>query len=186
MLAPVNGSPPPAWVVEEPATEELGTVEAVLATVLVVVVAPEVVVVPPVVVVVPPVVVVVVPPVVLVVDCEVVVDPPVVVVSLTVLVVEPPLVVVVDPWCVVARSEGLAEANGETLRPASTSAARPTSQTALRLLTFLSCMSKIVHLARGRGMQRIGGQTTATGRGHLLIGAAGQRQRLAKRSPSRP
>jgi hypothetical protein len=162
-LAPVNGSPPPAWVVEEPATEELGAdvdVSTVLVVTPEVVVAPLVVVVAPVVVVVPPVVVVV-PAVVLVVDCEVVVVPPlVVVVSLTVLVVVPPLVVVVSltvlvvvpplvvVGCMPDRSAGLAEASGAAPRAASSSPASSTSQAVLRLCTRLSSMSNCLHLFR--------------------------------------
>jgi len=154
--APVNGSaPPPADVVVTSPIELVGADETVPPTELLVVsrlvvVSLAVVVVPLTVVVVPFTVVVVAP--------EVLVAP-LVVVPFTVVVVAPLVVVapevVVAPDVVVAFSEvvvafsvvvvvppvGVADASCATLTPATTSVAMITSQPAVRLRTFLTCLA---------------------------------------------
>jgi hypothetical protein len=141
--APVKGSPPPATVVVTSPIELLGADETVPPTELLVVSRPRLVVVS--------FAVVVVPLTVVVVASEVLVAPLVVVAPDVVVapeVVVAPDVVVDFSEVVVAFSEvvvvppvGVADASCATLTPATTSVAMITSQPAVRLRTFFTCLA---------------------------------------------
>ena len=150
----MKGSPPPATVVVTSPIELVGADETVPPTELLVVsrlvvVTPDEVVVPLTVVVVPLTVVVVAPLVVVAPDVVVAFD---VVVAPEVLVA--PEVVVAFSVVVVVPPVGVADASCATLTPATTSVAMITSQPAVRLRTFFTCLAIDPYLSTQRPSDR--------------------------------